>query len=317
MRTLETSVPIGLSDLHVHPLALGGNVFGWTASEAVSHNVLDAFYNAGGNFVDTADVYSVWAPGNAGGESENILGLWLSQRGNREHVVVATKVSQHPNFPGLSADNVRAAAEASLNRLSTDYIDLYYAHFDDEQTPLEETAAAFDALVRSGKVRHIGLSNYRADRVAAWLRIADEQGYARPVALQPGYNLVDRGGYESELAPLAVTEQLGVLPYYGLASGFLTGKYRTTADLEGAARSGAAGKYLNEAGLGVLTVLDEVAAHHDVEPATVALAWLRTRPGVVAPIASARTADQLPALLASATLDLSSDEVSALDAASA
>ncbi len=317
MRTDTSTKTIGTSELDVFPLALGGNVFGWTAGEAESYNVLDAYFNAGGNLVDTADAYSAWAPGNVGGESETIVGLWLSQRGNRENMIIATKVSQHPDYPGLSAANVAAAARASLKRLGTDYIDLYFAHFDDESTPLEETVAAFDTLVRAGTVRYVGLSNYRPERVAEWLAIADRTGAARPVALQPGYNLVNRNGYEARLAPLAVEQGLGVLPYAGLAAGFLTGKYRTTADLEGAARGRSAQRYLNEAGLRVVGVLEEVARAHEVELATVSLAWLNTRPGVVAPIASARSVEQLPALLAAATLVLDESELAALDAASA
>ncbi len=307
---------IGRSDLHVFPLALGGNVFGWTANEALSHNVLDAYANGGGNLIDTADVYSAWVPGNVGGESENIVGLWLSQRGNRERLVIATKVSEHRDFPGLSATNIARAARASLKRLGTDYIDLYFAHFDDESTPLEETVAAFDSLVTAGTIRYIGLSNYRPERVARWLEIADQHGYARPVALQPHYNLVHRAEYERDLAPLAVQYQLGVLPYSGLASGFLTGKYRMAGDLEGATRGRSAQTHLNDAGLGVLAVLDTVAAAHQVSVATVALAWLRQQSAVVAPIASARTPAQVPELLAAAAVTLTDPELAALAAAS-
>jgi aryl-alcohol dehydrogenase-like predicted oxidoreductase len=307
---------LGTSDLDLHPLALGTNTFGWTSDEATSHAVLDAFVAGGGNFVDTADSYSSWAPGNAGGESETILGSWLGTH-DRDDLVIATKVSQHPDFAGLSAANVAAAAEASLKRLGTDRIDLYYAHFDDEQTPLEETVRAFAELVDEGKVRHVGVSNYSAARIAAWVQIADENGFARPVALQPHYNLVHRQPYERELAPLAARWSLGVVPYFALASGFLTGKYRTQADLAGAAREQMAAGYLDESGLAVVQALTEVADGHGVAPATVALAWLQSRPGVVAPIASARTPEQLPALLAAATLSLAQDELAALDAASA
>jgi aryl-alcohol dehydrogenase-like predicted oxidoreductase len=307
---------LGTSDLDLHPLALGTNTFGWTSDEATSHAVLDAFVAAGGNLVDTADSYSSWAPGNAGGESETIIGAWLA-RHHRTDLVLATKVSQHPDFPGLSAANVAAAAEASLKRLGVDEIDLYYAHFDDERTPLAETVQAFSDLVTEGKVRHVGVSNYTADRIAEWVRIADENGFTRPVALQPHYNLVHRQPYERELAPLAEQFSLGVVPYAALASGFLTGKYRTQQDLEGAARAQMAGGFLNEAGLAVVRTLDEVAQAHDVVPATVALAWLQSRPGVVAPIASARTPEQLPDLLAAATLELAADELAALDGVSA
>lgn len=307
---------IGSSDLHVFPLALGGNVFGWTADEAASFDVLDAFVAAGGNLVDTADSYSAWAPGNSGGESETVLGHWLASRGNRDEIVVATKVSQHPDFPGLSAENVAAAADASLKRLGTDRIDLYYAHFDDPETPLEETVAAFDALVVAGKVRHVALSNYSADRIRQWIGIAKENGFALPVALQPHYNLVRRQPFERELAPVAAEHGLGVLPYWALAAGFLTGKYRTPADLVGA-RSSTVQTYFSDEALATVAVLDEVARDHGVAPATVALAWLLTRPGIVAPIASARTVAQLPALVAAPQLALTDEEVARLDAASA
>ncbi len=302
------------SDIEVFPLALGGNTFGWTSDEAASHRVLDAYVAAGGNFIDTADGYSAWVPGNSGGESETILGSWFAARGNRDRVVLATKVSQHPQFRGLSAANVAAAADASLKRLQTDRIDLYWAHYDDPKTPLEETAAAFDALVKAGKVRAIGVSNYTGERIREWFGIARREGLTLPVAVQPHYNLVKRVGYERDIAPVAAAEHLAVVPYYALASGFLTGKYKTTEDLAGAARGGAAGSYLNENGLAVVTVLEEIARAHDVAPATVALAWLRGRPDVAAPIASARTAEQVPALVT--LIDLTGDERSALDEAS-
>ncbi|MEV0895316.1 aldo/keto reductase [Actinoplanes sp. NPDC049802] len=303
--------------IEVFPLALGGNTFGWTSDVASSHQVLDAYLEAGGDFLDTADSYSAWAPGNSGGESETIIGDWLASRGYRDRVVIGTKVSRHPRFPGLAAANVRAAADASLKRLRTDHIDLYWAHFDDPATPLEETAAAFDALVRDGKVRAIGLSNYTGDRIREWFGIARRDGLTLPVAVQPHYNLVRRDGYETDIAPVVAAEQLAVVPYYGLASGFLTGKYRSSDDLTGAARGGAAAAYLNDTGLAVVKVLEEVAGAHGAAPATVALAWLRTRPGVAAPIASARTPEQLPALIASATLELSAAEIEALDEVSA
>ena len=308
---------LGSSGIDVFPLNLGGNTFGWTSDPATSHQVLDAFTAAGGNFVDTADGYSAWVPGNSGGESETIIGTWLAARGNRDRVVVATKVSQHPQFRGLSAANVAAAAEASLTRLGTDYIDLYYAHFDDASVPLEETAGAFDALVRAGKVRAIGVSNYSAERIQEWFAIARGNGFTLPVAVQPHYNLVNRVAYERDIAPVAAAEGIAVLPYYGLAGGFLTGKYRTTEDLASGPRGGGAKKYPTEDGLAVVKVLSGIADAHGVAPATVALAWLRTRPQVAAPIASARTVEQLPALIASATLDLAADELAALDDVSA
>lgn len=313
--TSSRTVTVGASDLEVLPLALGGNVFGWTADEATTSAVLDAFTAAGGSLVDTADGYSAWVPGNAGGESETLVGRWLAARGTRDDVVVATKVSTHPEFRGLSGANVRAAAQASLRRLGTDRIDLYYAHFDDEATPLEETAAAFSALVDDGLVRWIGLSNYTAERVDAWFEIAEREGLHRPVALQPHYNLVERG-YEDALRGAAERHGLGVLPYYGLASGFLAGKYRDGGPAVDSPRAQGAARYLDDRGRAVLAALDEVAAAHGVAVATVALAWLRAQPTVVAPIASARTVEQLPDLLAAATLDLAADELAALDAAS-
>ncbi|WP_411699503.1 aldo/keto reductase [Conyzicola sp.] len=308
---------IGNSDLDVFPLALGGNTFGWTSDEQTSHAVLDAFVASGGNFVDTADGYSSWVPGNSGGESETIIGSWFAARGNRDSIVLGTKVSQHPEFQGLGGANVIAAADASLDRLGTDYIDLYYAHFDDASTPLEETASAFNDLVVAGKVRNIALSNYTAARVAEWFDIAERNGFALPVALQPHYNLVHREPFESDFGAIVAAKNLGVVPYYALASGFLTGKYRTADDLGQSPRGGGIGGLLNESGLGVLAALDAVASERGVAVASVALAWLRTRPGVVAPLASARTTGQLPDLIASAPLELTADDIAALDAASA
>jgi aryl-alcohol dehydrogenase-like predicted oxidoreductase len=308
---------LGSSGIDVFPLNLGGNTFGWTSDEAASHRVLDAYTEAGGNFLDTADGYSAWVPGNSGGESETIIGSWLAARKNRDSMVVATKVSQHPQFRGLAAANVAAAADASLGRLGTDRIDLYYAHYDDPKTPLEETASAFDALVKVGKIRVVGVSNYSADRIREWFEIARRDGLTLPVAVQPHYNLVARKAYERDIAPVAAAENLAVLPYYGLAGGFLTGKYRTTQDLASSPRGGGAKAYLNEDGLAVIKVLAEIADGHGVEPASVALAWLRTRPNITAPVASARVVEQLPALLASATLTLTADETTALDEVSA
>ncbi|GAA2569439.1 aldo/keto reductase [Winogradskya consettensis] len=307
---------LGNSGIEVFPLALGGNTFGWTSDASTSEQVLDAYLAGGGTFIDTADGYSAWAPGNSGGESETIIGAWLAARGNRDRIVLATKVSQHPQFRGLSAANVAAAADASLTRLGTDVIDLYWAHYDDANTPLEETAGAFDALVRAGKVRAIGVSNYTGDRIREWFEIARRAGYTLPVAVQPHYNLVKRGAYERDIAPVAAAEHLAVVPYYGLASGFLTGKYKTAADVAGA-RGPGAGSYLNDAGLAVVKVLEDIAAGSDVAPATVALSWLRGRRDVAAPIASASKVEQLPALLASATFELGADERRALDEVSA
>ena len=311
---------IGSSDLDVFPLGLGGNTFGWTSDQETSFAVLDAYVAGGGNLIDSADSYSAWVPGNAGGESETIIGEWTAARRNRDSVIIATKVSRHPQFRGLSPSNVLAAADASLRRLRTDYIDLYYVHYDEPDVPVAEAAAAFHSLQEAGKIRHVGLSNITAPRLREWFAVARAEGWAPPVALQPHYNLVERATYETTFAPLAAEFGLGVLPYYALASGFLAGKYRSAADHAGAARQPGATRYLTSpTGPAVLAALDSIAADRggDVAPATVALAWLRSRPNVVAPLASARTVDQLPALLASATLDLTSDEIEALDKASA
>jgi aryl-alcohol dehydrogenase-like predicted oxidoreductase len=308
---------LGSSDLDVFPLGLGGNTFGWTSDMDTSFAVLDAYVAGGGNFIDTADSYSAWVPGHAGGESEAIIGEWTAARGNRDSMIIATKVSRHPKFRGLSRGNVLAAADASLARLRTDHIDLYYVHYDDPDVPVAEVAGTFSELQRAGKIRHVGLSNYTAPRLREWLAVAAAEGFASPVALQPHYNLVERTAYEASLAPVAAEFGLGVLPYYALASGFLAGKYRSAADHAGAARQPGATRYLTPTGRAVLAALDAVAADRGVEPATVALAWLRTRPQVAAPLASARTVDQLPALLASASLDLAADEIEALDKASA
>lgn len=305
---------IGSSDLEVFPLSLGGNVFGWTADKETSFDVLDGYTAAGGNFIDTADGYSAWVPGNTGGDSERILGEWFDARGNRDQIVLATKVSQHPDFKGLAADNIRRAADASLERLQSEYIDLYYAHFDDESVPLEETVAALSGLVDAGKVRYIGISNYSPERIEEWFRITEREGLHRAVALQPHYNLVERA-YESKYRPIAEREGLGVMPYFALAAGFLTGKYRDGVTVD-SARAGGAAKYLDETGRSVLAALDEVAAAHDASVASVALAWLAAQPTITAPIASARTTDQLPHLLASVSLELTADELAALDGAS-
>ncbi|MCX4610075.1 MULTISPECIES: aldo/keto reductase [Streptomyces] len=308
---------LGSSDLEVFPLSLGGNVFGWTADEAQSFAVLDAYTAGGGNFVDTADGYSAWIAGHTGGESETIIGKWFAARGNRSDVVLATKVSTHPEYKGLSPANIKAAADASLRRLGTDYIDLYYTHFDDTSVPVEEIIGALDELVRAGKVREIAASNISAERLAESVEFSDREGLARYVALQPHYNLVSRDTYEGPLQEVASRTGLAAVPYFALASGFLTGKYRpgTTVD---SARAEGAGKHLDtERGIRVLAALDEVAGAHDAEVATVALAWLAARPTVAAPIASARTVEQLPALLAVADLTLTDAEVARLTEASA
>ncbi|WP_136041159.1 MULTISPECIES: aldo/keto reductase [unclassified Microbacterium] len=304
---------IGTSDLDVLPLALGGNVFGWTADRDTSFAVLDAFVDGGGDFIDTADSYSSWVPGNEGGESETIIGEWLASR-KPSGVVVATKVSQHPQFRGLSGPNVRKAAEASLRRLGADEIDLYYAHFDDETVPLEETVAAFGQLVEDGLVRHVAVSNYSAERIREWIEIARRTGVAVPVAVQPHYNLVHRNEVEDTIIPVAEEFDLGLVPYYALASGFLTGKYRSTDSSEqDSPRAQFAAKYATEAGLRIIGALEQVADAHGTSVAATSLAWLRAQPTVVAPIASARTIAQVPDLLAGARLELSAEEVRLLD----
>lgn len=315
---MVTSVRIGDSALAVAPLALGGNVFGWTADRATSFAVLDQFVAGAGDFIDTADGYSHWAPGNSGGESETIIGEWVSARGMRDRVTIATKVSTHPEFAGLQPANVRAAADASLARLQTDHIDLYYAHFDDPDTPLAETVEAFSGLVDAGKVRAIALSNYTAERVAEWCTIARAEGFHLPVALQPHYNLVEREFETNGLQDIAARERLTVFPYFSLAKGFLAGKYRdaaAAADAGASPRAGQAVEYLDDRGRRVLAALDTIAAREGVEVATVSLAWLRAQPTVGGPIASARTPEQLPALLASLELALTDDDLDALSAA--
>lgn len=308
---------VGGSDLEIYPLGLGGNTFGNTTDKEASERVLDAFVNAGGNHIDTADSYSAWVPGNRGGESEAILGEWMRRRGNRGSLVIATKVGAHPEFKGLAPENIARAAEASLRRLQTDYVDLYYAHYDDEGRPIEEIATAFDRLVREGKVRYVGISNLEPARSAAWIRFARENGLAVPVALQPEYNLVARRNYERNIAPLAEAEGLGVLPYFGLASGFLTGKYRTSTDLEGRPRGRAVAKYLSDDGLRVISALETAAAAREAPIAAVALAWLLSKPTVTAPLASATSLEQLAELMAAPGLELTADEVARLDDASA
>ncbi|MFE2583870.1 aldo/keto reductase [Streptomyces sp. NPDC059378] len=308
---------LGSSDLEVFPLALGGNVFGWTADEDHSFAVLDAYAAAGGNFIDTADSYSAWVDGNQGGESETIIGNWVRARGNHADVVIATKVSQHPDFPGLTAANIKAAADASLRRLGTDHIDLYYTHFDKPEVPVEEIIGALDELVRAGKVRQIGASNISPERLRESLEFSDREGLARYVALQPHYNLVSRDTYEGELQDVAAGSGLAAVPYFALASGFLTGKYRPGTTVDSARATGAAKHLETDRGRAVLAALDEIAGAHDVAVATVALAWLAARPTVLAPIASARTVEQLPALLGVAELELTEPELARLTEASA
>ncbi len=303
------------TDLSVFPLCLGGNVFGWTADEAQSFAVLDAYVAEGGNFIDTADAYSSWVKGHTGGESEAIIGRWMAARGTRGQLVIATKVARCPGREGLSAANIRAAAEDSLRRLGIDSIDLYYAHYDDPKTPLDETMGAFDALVKEGKVRHVAASNYTAARLAEALAASDRNGFSRFVVLQPHYNLVERAAYEGPLQELCIREGLGCLPYYSLAKGFLTGKYRPGIEVESKRAKGAL-EYLNDRGLRVLAALDNIAIRRGAPLAAVALAWLMAQRTVVAPIASARTPDQVRALVVATELALRPDELAALTAAS-
>jgi len=303
---------IGTSSLDILPLSLGGNVFGWTADRDASFAILDAFTAGGGNFVDTADSYSAWVPGNSGGDSERIIGEWLASR-RPEGVVVATKVSQHPEFKGLAAGNVRAAAEASLQRLGVDTIDLYYAHFDDETVPLEETVGAFGALVADGLVRYTAVSNYSADRIREWIRIADELGVARPVAIQPHYNLVHRNDVEEHILPVANEFDLGLVPYFSLAKGFLTGKYRSTdAAGHSSPRAAGAATYATAHGLEIIDALEGIGAAHGVSIAATALAWLRAQDAVVAPLASASRVEQVADLLDGARVELTDDELETL-----
>jgi aryl-alcohol dehydrogenase-like predicted oxidoreductase len=307
---------LGTTELDVYGLCLGGNVFGWTADESASFAVLDAYAAAGGNFIDTADVYGARANNGVGGLSEEVLGRWFAARGNRSSIVLATKVAMKESRPGLSAENILAAADESLARLGSDYIDLYYAHRDDESVPLEETLGAFDTLVRAGKVRYIAASNYTAPRLAEALAISEREGFARYSALQNHYNLLERAEFEADTAPFLVKESIPSLPYFGLARGFLAGKYRPGVEVESVRAEGVA-KYRDERGYAALSVLDEIAAAHGVPVAAVSLAWLAAQPTVAAPIASARTVEQLAELIPSVGLELSADEIGALNDASA
>src|SRR4051794_9293462 len=307
---------IGTSGIDVSRLCLGANVFGWTADRDTSFAVLDAFVGAGGNFVDTADSYMWRIPGNSGGESETIIGEWFAAHGRRDDVVLATKVSSLPARKGLAAANIAAACDDSLRRLQTDHIDLYYAHYDDQSVAQEEYLDAFDALVRAGKVRAIAASNFTAERLRSALEISRRDGLAEFVALQPHYNLVERAEFETALLPVLESEGLSCVPYYGLAKGFLTGKYRDGAPVDSARAEGAQA-YLDDRGRAVLAVLDEIAAGHEVAVAAVALAWLAAQPTVVAPIASARNTEQLAELLPVLDLKLTDDELRLLSHVSA
>jgi aryl-alcohol dehydrogenase-like predicted oxidoreductase len=306
--------------LQVPAIMLGGNVFGWTLNESDSLRLLDAALDSGLNFIDTADLYSVWVPGHTGGESETILGKWLATGGKRDRVILGTKVGMLDvggRKAGLSAAIIQQAAEDSLRRLQTDYIDLYQSHQDDANTPFEETLGAYERLIQQGKVRYIGASNYNGARLREAMETARHSHLPSYQTLQPHYNLMEREPYESDLAPVVAEYALGVLPYFSLASGFLTGKYRSEADLQGKARGGLAGKYLNERGRTVLTALDEVAQELDSAPARVALAWLIARPGITAAVASATRVEHLADMVGAAELTLDAESIEKLDRASA
>ncbi len=310
---------LGRSDLMVAPLCFGGNVFGWTADEKSSFRLLDGLVAAGFDFIDTADVYSAWAPGNKGGEFEAIMGNWLKARGGRDKLVIATKVGSEmgPGMKGLKPAYIEKAVEASLKRLQTDYIDLYQSHWDDPETPFEDTLGAYKKLIDAGKVRVIGASNLKADRLAESLEVSAKHGLPRYESLQPEYNLYDRFGFEGPLEDLCAKENLGVITYFSLASGFLSGKYRSKDDLKKSPRGQGVEKYLTPRGLRILDALAEVAADKKAEPAQVALAWLMARPSVTAPIASATSEAQLKSLVAAAELQLDAASIARLDAASA
>lgn len=310
---------LGNSGLEIAPLAFGGNVFGWTADEATSFRLLDAFLDAGFNFVDTADVYSKWAPGNRGGESETIIGKWLNHSGKRQQVLIATKVGMEmgADKKGLSKRHIKQAAEDSLKRLQTDYIDLYQSHRDDPAVPFEETFEAFGELIQEGKVIAIGASNYTAERLDEALKVSRHGGYPQYETLQPEYNLYDRAGFETKLQPLCKQAQLGVIPYFSLAAGFLTGKYRSEQDLSNKSRAPMVKKYLNSRGLRILNELDKASKEHNATPGQVALAWLLAQPAITAPIASATTLEQLRELIEAVQLKLDPEAINRLNQASA
>ncbi len=314
LQTVQAAITLGDTEYQTLPLVLGGNTFGWTSDREGSFAVLDAFLEAGGTFIDTADLYAVWLNGQ-GGHSEKVLGEWFTARGNREQVVLATKMGGLAPYDNQQHDSVVAALDASLERLQTDYVDLFYSHYDDEDVAIADQARTYDSLVTAGKVRHIALSNYSPERLREWFEYATENGLAVPAAIQPQYNLVHRHDFEASYQPIAREFGAATLPYFALASGFLTGKYRTTEDLQGAAREGMAGGYATEDGFAVVDELVRVAEARGVEPATVALAWQHAK-GVTAPIASASRPEQLDALVAAGALELTEAEVRALDAAS-
>lgn len=309
---------LGRSPIEIAPLVLGSNVFGWTADEATSFAILDRFVEAGGNCIDTANMYSVWVEGHEGGESETIIGRWLKRRGKRDDVVLATKVGMKmgDGRQGLAPAYIRTAIDESLERLQTDYVDLYQAHQDDESVPQEETLGAFAELIEAGKVRAIGASNFEAPRLRSALAASEKHGLPRYETLQPKYNLAERDAFEAALQPLCVEAEIGVIPYYGLARGFLTGKYRSEKDLGQSPRGGGIGQFLDARGETILAALDEVAAAKGATPAQVSLAWLRAQPSIAGPIVSATKTAQLEDNLAALTLTLSPEEIARLDAAS-
>jgi aryl-alcohol dehydrogenase-like predicted oxidoreductase len=310
---------LGNSGLEVSPLCFGCNVFGWTADEPTSFSLLDSLVSSGFNFIDTADVYSRWAPGNSGGESETIIGRWLKRTGAREKLIIATKVGMEmgPNQKGLSKPYILSAVEDSLRRLQTDYIDLYQSHTDDPDTPLEETLEAYAELIKQGKVKAIGASNYKAERLSQALQLSEQTGLPRYESLQPNYNLYDRVDYEKALEPLCLEKGVGVISYFSLAKGFLTGKYRSESDLSKSPRGQGVKQYLNERGFRILNALEQVAETHNSTPARVALAWLIARPSITAPIASATSLEQLNDLVESAKLELDQNSIELLNQASA
>ncbi len=310
---------LGNSGIEIYPLALGGNVFGWTVDETTAFGILDAFVGAGGNLIDTADSYSTWVAGHKGGESESIIGKWLKKSGNRGKVVIATKVGSEvgPGRKGLSKVYILRAVEESLRRLQTDVIDLYQSHKDDPGTPIEETLEAYAHLVKQGKIRAIGASNFSAERLSQSLQTSKERGYPAYQSLQPKYNLYDRAEYEQSFEPLCRENGLGVITYYSLASGFLTGKYHSENDLTKSIRGQGVRLYLNKRGYRILEALDQVAGKYNTKPATISLAWLMARPGVTAPIASATSIEQLSDLTAATRLDIDDSSLALLNKASA
>ncbi|GGG06796.1 aldo/keto reductase [Pontibacter amylolyticus] len=309
---------LGNSGLEIASLVFGGNVFGWTADEPTSSQLLDAFVEAGFNCIDTANSYSSWVPGNKGGESETIIGNWLKQRGGREKIIIATKVgAKLEGKGGLGKDYIRQQVEASLKRLQTDYIDLYQSHYDDPETPIEETLEAYAKLIEEGKVRAIGASNFSGERLEQALKASEQNNLPRYESFQPEYNLYDREAYEKEIEPICTRYGLGVINYYALASGFLTGKYRSEADLGQSPRGHGVKNYLNERGFRILQALDEVAEQYSTSPASVSLAWLMARPSITAPIASATKLKQLEDLVKAASLRLDQAAINRLDEASA